>query len=97
MRAIELYKSYNESCFDGALPDDLPVTWNKRLLTTAGLTKMRGGVLGKAASMKLSVKVLDSDARLQNTLLHEMCHAAAWLLDGQKKPPHGPSFWKWAE
>jgi predicted SprT family Zn-dependent metalloprotease len=96
VRAVELYKSFNETCFDGALPTDLPVTWNKRLLTTAGLTKMRGGGLSRAASIELSVKVLDNDERLQNTLLHEMCHAAAWLLDAQKKPPHGPAFWKWA-
>ena len=50
----------------------------------------------REASIDLSVKVLDNDERLQQTLLHEMCHVAAWLLDGQKKPPHGPSFWKWA-
>jgi hypothetical protein len=26
---------------------------------------------------------------LHETLLHELCHAAAWLLDGAHKPPHG--------
>ena len=25
-----------------------------------------------------------------------MCHVAAWLLDHNRKPPHGPVFWKWA-
>ena len=25
-----------------------------------------------------------------------MCHAASWLIDGERKPPHGPGFWKWA-
>lgn len=25
-----------------------------------------------------------------------MCHAAAWLIDGSRNPPHGDVFWKWA-
>ena len=32
------------------------------------------------ARIELSTKVLDT-AELEATLLHEMCHAAAWLLD----------------
>ncbi len=28
--------------------------------------------------------------------MHELCHVAAWLIDGQKNPPHGPKFWLWA-
>ena len=31
------------------------------------------------------------------TLLHEMCHAAAWVLDHTHKPPHGPAFQRWGE
>ena len=27
---------------------------------------------------------------------HEMCHAAAWLVDGVHKPPHGKVFQQWA-
>ena len=34
--------------------------------------------------------------RLAATLLHEMCHVAAWTLDAQAKPPHGPHFQRWA-
>ena len=44
----------------------------------------------------LSEKVLDDSSRLRATLLHEMCHTASWLIDGEMKPPHGPGFWKWA-
>mmetsp|Transcript_34196 Transcript_34196/g.50068 ORF Transcript_34196/g.50068 Transcript_34196/m.50068 type:complete len:213 (-) Transcript_34196:223-861(-) len=33
---------------------------------------------------------------MQSTLLHEMCHAAAWIVDGVHKPPHGGCFKKWA-
>ncbi len=27
------------------------------------------------------------------TLLHEMCHAAVWLLDCEQGAAHGPEFW----
>ena len=30
------------------------------------------------------------------TLAHEMCHAAQWLLEGEKQPPHGAAFQLWA-
>ena len=33
--------------------------------------------------MELSAKVVDAPAKLRATLLHELCHVAAWLL-----PPH---------
>lgn len=37
--------------------------------------------------------------RLKNTLLHEMCHVATWLLDDFEigaHRHHGPLFKKWA-
>jgi hypothetical protein len=34
--------------------------------------------------------------KLRKTLLHELCHAAAWLLDFTAKPPHGTVFKRWA-
>ncbi len=37
----------------------------------------------------LAAKVIDSYERLRKTLAHEMCHAAAWLIDGCNRPPHG--------
>ena len=42
-------------------------------------------------------QVVDDDRRLQETLLHELCHAAAWVVDGVRKPPHGAAFYKWGE
>lgn len=41
------------------------------------------------------MQVLDSEARLEQTLLHELCHVAAWLIDGVRKPPHGRTFKEW--
>jgi germ cell nuclear acidic protein len=34
--------------------------------------------------------------RLRRTLSHEMCHAAAWIIDHVRKPPHGRVFKRWA-
>ena len=34
----------------------------------------------RASKIELSTKVLDSCDRLRDTLIHEMCHAAAWIL-----------------
>ena len=71
-------------------------SWNKRLLTTAGITKLTLKSTGEsAAKIELSEKVIDTEERLRSTLLHEMCHAAAWLLSRERKPPHGPKFYMW--
>ena len=48
------------------------------------------------ARIVLSSKVLDTPSKLAQTLLHEMCHAAAWIVDGVNRPPHGAVFSKWA-
>ena len=30
---------------------------------------------------------------VRQTLLHEMCHAAVWLIDKHRGPAHGADFW----
>lgn len=94
----QLYRKYNELAFGGELPTDLPIVWSKRLTSTAGLTKMsfQTSTGTRQGEIILSEKVVDDVFRLKSTLLHEMCHAAAWFIDGTRKPPHGQSFWKWA-
>jgi predicted SprT family Zn-dependent metalloprotease len=77
------------------------LTWNAKLLTTAGLTHYKkvtrsSGVSEYHARIELSTKVLDTAEKLEGTLIHEMCHAAAWLVDHCAKPPHGAVFKKWA-
>jgi predicted SprT family Zn-dependent metalloprotease/ribosomal protein L19E len=99
--AHELYREFNSDGFDNRLPASFEITWNAKLLTTAGLTHYRkvtrsSGVSEYHARIELSTKVLDTAEKLEATLLHEMCHAAAWLLDHCAKPPHGDVFKKWA-
>ena len=99
--ARALYDEFNRDAFDGKLPPKLEISWNAKLLTTAGLTHYKkitrsSGVSEYHARIELSTKVLDTAEKLEATLLHEMCHAAAWLLDHCAKPPHGAVFKRWA-
>lgn len=49
------------------------------------------------AHVELGSKVIDCPERLRATLLHELCHVAAWVLPPHAaKPPHGPAFKRWA-
>lgn len=88
--AEKLFKLYNERVFNSKL-SNVPFKWNKKLLTTGGRcnNSRRGGV--RQSLIELSEKVLTSADRLRCTLIHEMCHAAAWILDGENG--HGKT-WK---
>lgn len=94
------FAEFNARVFDGALPEGMAVTWNKRLRTTAGLTYTSRRAVGdevvRRARIELAEKVLTDAHRVRSTLLHEMCHAAAWIVDGVAKPPHGAVFRRWA-
>ena len=96
--AERLLNYLDTSVLQSALGDLVTVEWNKRLLTTAGTcTLCRRGAHTRLARIELSTKVLDESNRLYQTLAHEMCHAAAWVVDGVAKPPHGAVFKKWAK
>lgn len=93
-----VFQEFDQVAFGGKLTEHkVTVAWSKRLNTTAGktlLTKTAGGIY--KAKIELSVKVLDRLPRLRATLLHEMCHAAAFVIDHVSRPPHGQCFKKWA-
>ncbi len=98
--ASRTFAEFNKLAFNNKL-SSVEVTWSNKLNTTAGITRMRGKLGEKnshtrTATIELASKVIDDEERLRATLLHEMCHAAQWLLDGVHKPPHGSSFKKWA-
>uniref|UniRef100_H2Z9Z2 SprT-like domain-containing protein n=1 Tax=Ciona savignyi TaxID=51511 RepID=H2Z9Z2_CIOSA len=85
----------------------MEVSWSNRLTKTAGITKCKRttrtqtGTEGRCisthydASISLSKKVIDSSYRLRDTLIHEMCHAAVWLLNNANES-HGPYWKSWA-
>lgn len=100
--ASRLYKLYNQEAFDNQLPDGMEIVWCPRLTKTAGVcclvakTNKLTKSVTRSCKIKLSVKVLDGADRLRDTLVHEMCHAAAWLISGCKGG-HGPVWKSWAK
>ncbi|XP_041652980.1 acidic repeat-containing protein [Cheilinus undulatus] len=89
-----LFKLYNTTVFDMKLPINMSVTWNKKMRKTAGycITGQERGGGSRYARIELSEKVCDSADRLRDTLIHEMCHSATWLINGVRDG-HG-NFWK---
>lgn len=49
------------------------------------------------ASIELATKVLSTPERLFNTLAHEFCHLAVFMIDGVTARPHGAEFKAWAK
>jgi predicted SprT family Zn-dependent metalloprotease len=94
--AQNLLKSYDQLLCGGRLGDSTTVQWSKTLRTTAGVARLKSVLEHRTAQIELSIKVLDSESRLRSTLLHEICHAAAHVLDNVQKPAHGDCFKKWA-
>ena len=93
----QLYNDYNKTVLQNALPHDMRIEWNNKLNKTAGYCYMtQYGNKSYAARIELSTKVVDRYSRLERTLAHEMCHAAAWIIDQCNKPPHGKLFKQWA-
>ncbi|KAG8687547.1 hypothetical protein FRC09_013428 [Ceratobasidium sp. 395] len=99
--AIALFSELNQSVFDDRLPRDCAIVWSKKLNTTAGRAHWKrirdpeGKVCGHETYIELSTKVVDCPERINNTLSHEMCHLAAWIVDGEVKHQHGPRFKAW--
>ena len=80
-----LFKLFNEQVFDNCLPHQMPLVWSKTLNKTAGrciCKRIRqAGRVDRECSIELASKVLTSADRLRDTLIHEMCHAAVWLIN----------------
>lgn len=47
------------------------------------------------ASIELAEKIIDNEERLVNTLAHEYCHLANFMVSGVRDQPHGASFKRW--
>ena len=62
---------------------------------TVGVEK--GGVreVQHHASIELAEKIIDNEERLVNTLAHEFCHLANFMVSGIRDRPHGVEFKSW--
>jgi len=98
------FDEFNRNVFGGKL-GKVDVQWSNKLNTTAGLTRLKkivvnmtpGVPLKRHAVIELSTKVIDDEEKFRSTLLHELVHAAVWILEGVSKPPHGADFKRWAK
>lgn len=100
--AMELIDELDDKVFQGRLPSELGLVWSKRLNTTAGRAKWSifkdrdGHQTREAIQIELATKVIDCEQKLRNTLAHELCHVACWIIDRQKDEKHGRFFKSWA-
>ncbi|KAJ6573992.1 SprT-like family-domain-containing protein, partial [Mycena vulgaris] len=98
--AQQVYSYLNKVVFKNRLPSlaKIGIIWNNKLLTTAGRAQFHRDRQGNEfAEIHLATKVIDTDERIRNTLSHEMCHLACWMIDKQIKEAHGKLFHKWAD
>ncbi|KAF7588302.1 hypothetical protein BBP40_005900 [Aspergillus hancockii] len=89
----------------------VPIVWSKTLQTTAGRAnwkreklRVEGGMEPQTlaassskhhASIELAERIIDDEDRLLNTLAHEFCHLANFMISNVHNNPHGPSFKQW--
>jgi predicted SprT family Zn-dependent metalloprotease len=79
----EIFDDLNRRAFGHGLPDTLEVVWSPRLLTTAGRSINSWTQYGprvRMSKVELAAKVVDDPVKLLNTLGHELCHAATWVI-----------------
>lgn len=93
----DLFREFNKRVFADQLPSDLPISWNSRLLTTAGLCKCVRKLGVRSASVELATKVCTNFQRLFETLIHELCHAGQWLVLEDSTMGHGATFRYWGK
>ncbi|KAF9654294.1 hypothetical protein BDM02DRAFT_3106603, partial [Thelephora ganbajun] len=90
------FDDVNKIVFKNGLPSDTKLVWNARLLTTAGRARWHKNRHGEESSqIELATKILTCEERVRNTLSHEMCHLASWVIDKQPNEGHGQIFKKW--
>ncbi|XP_062536618.1 germ cell nuclear acidic protein-like [Armigeres subalbatus] len=87
----QLYELYNREVFEDKM--NVPLSWNKKLTCTAGRCfniKKNGE---RSCKIELSDKVITCAERMRSTLIHEMCHAAAWIFHAENG--HGKHWKHW--
>ena len=78
-----LFLLFNDQIFKKNFEPNFSITWNARLTRTAGycrhFTNRENGTF--ESRIELSAKIVDTPCRLRDTLVHELCHAATWVID----------------
>ncbi|KAJ7640115.1 SprT-like family-domain-containing protein [Mycena rosella] len=98
--AEQVYSYLNKVAFYDQLPPlgKIGLKWNKHMISSAGKAQFHRDRYGNEfAEIHLACKIVDSHERIRNTLSHEMCHLACWMIDKAIKEAHGKLFHKWAK
>jgi hypothetical protein len=95
-RLRRLFDRFNEHRFGAALPD-VPLRISRRMTRSLGTITYGTGSLPRVKEIAISADLLLEENRtiLEDTLLHEMAHAEAWLRTGHKG--HGAPWRRVAE
>ncbi|XP_029847238.2 uncharacterized protein LOC8023432 [Ixodes scapularis] len=88
----ELFTVFNRELFRDRLPRQ-EIAWRGRLTSTAGRCVF---LEGQSYRVELSTVLLTSAERTRDTLLHELCHAAAWCVQ-RSKGGHGHAWRFWTD
>ena len=86
----------------------IKIIWSKTLQTTAGRASWKREKLRDRnqpaaeqfqirhhAAIELAERIIDCEDRLLNTLAHEYCHLANFMVSNIRDKPHGASFKEW--
>lgn len=100
--ASDLFAELNASVFKGGLPASTELKWSPRLRSTAGRARWHrtrnkdgSGTSEELTEIELASKIVDCEERVRNTLAHEMCHLACWVIDRDVKEGHGAKWKNW--
>lgn len=92
-----LYRYLNATRFGGLLPASVPLRLSRRMTTRLG-QMVPGTVDGRRVVLEIALNLdlmLEGNGRQRlDTLLHEMAHAADYLVHGETG--HGDSWRRWA-
>lgn len=86
-----LYERLNDLHFSGTLPRDIPLRVSDRMSRRFGhihYTKRGGNRVVVEIALNVDLFLRGNERHLEETLLHEMAHAEAWLEHGHRG--HGP-------
>ncbi len=93
-----LYHRFNRERLEGLLPPGIPLRISGRMSRRLGHMRPALGPGGVRVVVEIALsRVLLHPANgllLEDVLLHEMAHAADWLVDG--RAGHGPTWKAWA-
>ncbi|HLU38257.1 MAG TPA: SprT family zinc-dependent metalloprotease, partial [Planctomycetota bacterium] len=87
----ELYLRLNHACFAGRLPPDIPLRLSDRMRRRLGQIRYDDGAAERAVleiALNVDLMLRPNDRHRLDTMLHEMAHAEAYLLHGERG--HGP-------